>query len=156
MSHCYYDGKSRRGNEIWSDSNGRGWVVDNMYDSIVQYCRKAFGSNYKNMWINPVYFDDKYFRHTEDFFSEVGVELYPKLTNVRNALKEAGLSNCSNTSEAVRAFIHDLAESDIAQNIERGVKPVCVIVTGVRYSDPNKKGEFVEKFTGVRKVRKLV
>lgn len=156
MSHCYYDRVSRGGNEIWSDSNGHGWTVDNVYDSIIQYCRKAFRGNYKNMWVNPVYFDDKYFSHTESFFSEVGVMLYPKLTNVRNALKEAGLSNYSNTSEEVRAFIHNLAESDIAQNIERDVKPVYVIVTGIRYSDPNKKGEFIEKFTGVRKVRKLV
>lgn len=155
MAHYYYNRTTNRGNEEWSNSRGRCWITDNASDAIIQYCRKAFGRKYKDMWIDPLYFDDRYFRYTESFFSEVGVKLYPKLTNVKDALNKAGLSKHNSNSDAVRAFIRSLAEGDIDQNIKTGVKPICIIVTGVRYTDPKRKSEFIEKFTGVKRVQRL-
>ena len=62
MAHYYYNRTTNRGNEEWSNSRGRCWITDNASDAIIQYCRKAFGRKYKDMWIDPLYFDDRSFK----------------------------------------------------------------------------------------------
>lgn len=153
MSYCFYNGVSRRGNQFWGS-----WVlsdVRSIEDNIVKYCRKAFGKNYKDMWIEPVYFDDKYIHYTEEFFSEVGVELYPKITNLSKALKERGVNPPKTKDEWERynAVVWEIVHSDISKNIDNSIKPVCVVVKGVRYSKDD--NEFYEKIKSVKVVNKL-
>lgn len=138
-------------------------------DNIIQYCRKALGNDYRNMWIDPVYFDDKYLRYTDEFFSEVGIRLYPKRTNIRLKLIELGvsapklLSKCKSQAEKekvkaewdkYRSLVWSIIHDDINFAKQHGVKPVNIIVKGVRFSTKNKT--FLEKITLVRKVEKIM
>lgn len=143
MALCFCNGVSRRGNQIWGS-----WVlsdVRSIEDNIVKYCRKAFGDRYRNMWIEPVYFDDKYIRYTDDFFSEVGVELYPKITNLSKALKECGIKppKTKEEWEEYSGIVWEIVHSDINKNIAKGV----------RYSKDD--DEFYEKIKSVSVVDKL-
>lgn len=151
MSRCYYEGVSNRGNQFWGN-----WVVQsNIEDSIVQFCRKAFKDNYKDMWINPVFFDDKYFRFTECFFSEVGVELYPKITNVKKKLSEMGIIEPKTKVdwEEYSAVVWGIIQEDIEKNVRKGVKPICISVRGVRIPKGDGKS-YIEKYSGFKKVTK--
>lgn len=166
MSKCYYNGISNRGNQKW----GR-WImngIDSIEDNIVQYCRKAFNKEYRDMWIDPIYFDDKYFRFTKDFFSEVGVYLYPKITNIRKELKRSGISvpkplrKCKNRAERekvreewneYRSIIWKIIHDDIDKNIQKGIKPINIVITGVRYSTKDEK--FHEEIKSIKEVQNL-
>lgn len=151
MAFCYYVGNSGRGNQQWGC-----WTAGtNVEDGIVQYCRKAFGKRYRDMWVDPLYFDDKYFRYTEEFFSEVGVRLYPKITNLSKELKRRGIEPPKTKDEWIkyRAIVWEIVHKDIAENINKGVKPVNIVVTGVRYSD--NYDNFKERIKSVRKVKSL-
>lgn len=158
MAYCFYIGISNRGHEMWGNDDAF-WTrldcVSTMEDSIVKHCRKAFGNRYKDMWIDVVYFDDKYYRYTEDFFSEVGVMLYPKITNLKKELIRRGIKSPKTKEEWVdyRRVVYEIAHNDISINKERRVKPINIVVNGVRYSDS--KGNFHEKFKSVNKVKKL-
>ncbi len=152
MALCFLEGVSNEGNEIW----GR-WVISNgcsIDDNIVQYCRKAFGKRYKNLWIDPVCFDDKYFRYTKEFFAKVGVELYPKLTNLKAAFRQARISWPKSCEEwyDYRDFVWEIVQHDIDINKRKGVEPKCVMVSGVRFYEDNK---FKEKIISVREVSAL-
>ena len=161
MARCYHKNDYWDGEQVW----GRHYTDYRIEDSIVQYCRKAFGRQYRNLWINPIYFDDKYFNFTHRFFSEVGVELYPKITNLQEEMKRCGmkvpkplyLCKTEEEREEVKmeweeysAFVWEIVHRDIDVNKEKGIKPVSVIVKGVRY--PNYDGDFDEEITDVRKV----
>lgn len=155
MALCYYVGTSRRGSQQWGSDFSTWTATTNVEDEIVQYCRKAFGKRYRDMWIDPLYFDDKYFRYTEKFFSEVGVQLYPKITNLSKELKRRGIEPPKTKDEWIkyRAIVWEIVHKDIAENINKGVKPVDVVVTGIRYSD--NRGNFKESIKSVKKVKRL-
>ena len=152
MALCFYNGQSNRGNEWWGD-----WLIRrnvNVKDNIVKYCRRAFKKQYKGMWINPIYFDDKYFGYSEEFFSEVGIELYPKLTDPLKELNKRGF-NVPKTRDEWRRyknFIWEIVQKDIQKNINKGVKPICVVVNGVHFC---KNGQFYDKIISVQQVDKL-
>lgn len=121
MAYCYYQGESNRGNQIWGS-----WICssENIESNMVRFCRKAFEHRFKNMWIKPIFFEDTYFRYTEEFFKCVGVELYPKLTPIPKHLH-----NGENYEDIVWRISHD----DISKSIADGVVPVMVLINGVRY-----------------------
>lgn len=130
MAICRYERTSSCG-EVWGD-----WTLSTgIEDAIVKFCRRAFKSKYRGMWIVPIYFDDKYIQHTEKFFSEVGVHLYPRRTDIRAALKEHGIpiphtdAGWSEVSE----FVWRVINSDIDACEREGVEPVGVVVSGLRY-----------------------
>lgn len=138
MSICTYGGLSRKGNQLWGK-----WVcTSSVEDDIVQFCRKAFNKRYRNMWIDPLYFDDKYFRWTGKFFREVGVDLYPKITKLPKRRKGQDTLDW-------RALVWETAHNDISTNISSGVNPIRVIVKGVRIPDSNVKDGYREKITDV-------
>lgn len=161
-------------NDTNNFSNGSK-TYTNIEDELVQYCRKAFKGKYQNMWIDPLYFDGKYLRHTTEFFSEVGTALYPKITNLRDELKRRGYHNlpkplhqCKTKEELervreeweeYRSVVWDIIHTDIKKSKEKGVKPVFVVVSGIRYQDrkvkDNKKAKYREKITSVQKVEKI-
>lgn len=117
---CTFDRMTNRHNEVWG-----GWIMQtNVEDSIVQMARFALQGKYKNYWIDPIYFDDKYIRFRDDFFAEVGIALYPKITKA--PAKSKGMS-----SEEYRALIWKTAHNDIALNDRHGVNPKYVIIKGV-------------------------
>ena len=127
----------------------------NMEDNVVQYCRKAFGKRYRNMWIEPVYIDDKYLDYTEDFFSEAGVCLYPKITNLKNELKRRGINppKTKDEWENYRSIVWEIVHKDIETSKRNKVKPVNIVFKGVRYSDKN--GNFHERIKSVDRVKTL-
>lgn len=144
MAICVYKGVSRKGNPIWGE-----WVCNNgIEDSIVQHCRRAFGDKYYNMWIDPVYFDDKYFRWTEQFFGEVGVGLYPKLTKLPSRGEYADDSEW-------RTAVWRIVRDDIHKSIYKGVKPKLMVIKGIRVPDRDIEGSYVEKITGLYRVRRF-
>lgn len=142
MAICYYKRQSSIGEEIW----GR-WVHECLEHMIVSFCRRAFKHKWRNMWIEVVYFDDKYFKHTDEFFSEVGVRLYPKITKIPKRPKHYDTT-------AWRRYIYSVAHGDISKSIERGVAPTSVVVKGVRFTDKSKKGGFGEKITDITLVKR--
>ena len=137
MARCYYGGPCIGAGEHW----GSLVVKTNITDSMVQFCRHAFEGRWKRFWIEPVYFDDLYFKHTDRFFREVGVNLYRQLSD--RPKRQAGLS-----VEKYRELIWQTAINDIAK--QRGeVVPLHVIVQGTRHSDDS------ERIVSVRVVQKL-
>jgi hypothetical protein len=120
-------------------------------------CRKAFGKNYKDMWIDPLYFDDKYFRYTEDFFSEVGVYLYPKITDLRKELARRSYSVPPKHDKVAwneyRHIVWGIIHKDIQENINKGIEPIEVKVKGVRI--PDDYDDYIEKITKVERVKHL-
>lgn len=151
MAYCTYEGTSNRGNPIW----GR-WVITSgvsIEDAIVVFCRKAFRGSYKNWWVAPVAFDDKYFKHTDRFFHEVIVCMYPKLSDVKKEWVRAGHKWPATTFEEkdeLRAFTWEIVHRDIAEQQRRGVEPHCISVKGVRFQ--NDKGRWVEKIKGWERI----
>ena len=73
MAKAYYEYTTDKGSQVW----GR-WICTNVdvRSNIINFCRKALGDRYQNYHIDPIYFDDKYYNDTTEFFSEVGVNLY--------------------------------------------------------------------------------
>ena len=138
MSRCYYHGTSNRGNELWGN-----WVCTgtNIEDAIVQFCRNAFQDSWKQYWIDPLYFDDRYFRHTETFFNEVGVHLYPKLSPMPK--RKSGMSDTE-----YKSLIWNVAHRDIVAQSGK-VEPICIIVRGRRTSDDD------ERIISVKQVNRL-
>lgn len=148
-------------------------VADYVEDCIVQFCRDAFRKKklYKNMWILPIYYDDKYERFTDVFFSEVGIELYPKITDLNKELKRRGITPPKMSKNATRedkikykeewdkyrAIVWDIVHKDIAENRRSKVKPVSVVVKGVRILtekiDSNGHNIVTEKIVGINKVK---
>lgn len=137
---CTYQGKSNKGNDKWGN-----WIFPrmNIHTDVIRFCRRSFKNKYKDYWIGVVYFDDKYIRYTEDFFAEVGVELYPKIHKVVTPLE----------GEDMYAATCRVANEDISISIDKDVVPICIKVTGVRYSDAS--GKFHEVIKSVRRVKSL-
>lgn len=149
--------------------------VDGVEDSIVQFCRDAFRKKklYKNMWILPIYYDNKYEKFTDVFFSEVGIELYPKITDLNKELKRMGIIPPKMPKNATRedkikykeewnnyrAIVWDIVHKDIAENRRSKVKPVRVVVKGVRILtekiDSNGHNIIIEKIVGINKVKQF-
>ena len=144
---CFYQYTSRRGNEVWGNL-----VMSNIniQDNIIKFCRSAFGKRYKNMWIYPVYFDDKYFKYTDKFFSEVGVLLLPKISNVKSEMKRVGIK--SSKDSRADALIYFLAKKDLDENEKRNVKPKAIVVKGLRFADKSKKNKYINKIISVDEV----
>lgn len=137
MSRCYYAGNTGKGNTWYGD-----WVCSaSMPDNLVQFCRKAFGKRWGRFWIDPLYFDDKYMMYTQKFFSEVGCELYPKLTKLPK--REPDMSD-----DEYRAIVWGIVHDDIVAQRDT-VKPICIIIKGVRW--PNGK----QKVVSVKEVPKV-
>lgn len=148
-------------------------VADYVEDCIVQFCRDAFRKKklYKNMWILPIYYDDKYEKFTDTFFSEVGIELYPKITDLNKELKRRGITPPKMPKNATRedkikykeewdkyrAIVWDIVHNDIAKNRGLKVEPVKVVVKGVRILtkeiDSNGDNVVIEKIVGIDKVK---
>ena len=157
MALCFYQGKSNKGYPYWGIWNRSGISIE---DNIIKHCRKAFGKDYKSMWINPIYFDDKYFTHTEKFFSEVGIELYPKTVSISKELKRLGYkfpkpktkAELEEQREEYKSIVWEIIHKDIDKSIRKGIKPINVTITGVRYK--TKKG-IHEKITSISVVKKL-
>lgn len=141
MAHCYFNGISNSGNQKW----GRWILTCNIEDNIVKYCRNAFKNKYRDMWINPVYFDDKYINFTDEFFSEVGVELYPKITNLQKELKSRGFDPQEDWYN-YKSIIWEIVHADIDENIRKGVKPVFLVINGVRYPSED---DFKEQYKSI-------
>ena len=148
-------------------------AVDYVEDCIVQFCRDAFREKklYKNMWILPIYYDNKYEKFTDVFFSEVGIELYPKITDLNKELKKRGIIPPKMPKNATRedkikykeewnnyrAIVWDIVHKDIVENRRSKVKPVRVVVKGVRILtekfDSNGHNIVTEKIVGINKVK---
>lgn len=148
-------------------------VADYVEDCIVQFCRAAFREKklYRNMWILPIYYDNKYEKFTDVFFSEVGIELYPKITDLNKELKRRGIippkmpKNATREDEIkykeernnYRAIVWDIVHKDIVENRRSKVKPVRVVVKGVRIltKEINSIGDnvVIEKIVGINKVK---
>lgn len=130
-----YSGISNRGDTIYS--NGEYDIVSEdseVETNIVHFCRKAFKEKYKSYWIDVVWFDDKYFNFTQSFYSEVQVDLYPKITNLRKAFKKAGIKYPTTKEEweEHNGFVWEIVHKDIQMNIDNLVVPITVRVKGVR------------------------
>lgn len=137
MARCECEGFTNSGRPIWGT-----WITEGIEDDIVKFCRKTFGKKYRNMWIQPVYFDDKYFRYTDEFFAEVGVLLYPKISKLPKKTPE--------NEFYYRTLVWEIVHKDIDTNIKNGVEPISIIIKGVRYSD---NGKYIEKIKSVRRER---
>lgn len=148
MAICVYHGKSNRGLEKW----GRWQGCNHIEQKIVGFCRRAFKGYYRNMWIAPIYFDDKYFRFTKDFYSEVGVELYPRRSDIP---KKGSMGD-----DQYKALLWDIAHKDIWANINKGVESRNVVIRGVRILNTkeewgaNEKG-VIERIKCIKEVKDL-
>ena len=59
-------------------------------DRVVKYCRRIFKGKYNQCWIDTL---EKHHAYcVANFLPEIRVELYPKLTDLRAALKKLGIS----------------------------------------------------------------
>lgn len=137
-------------------------VPSDLDDNVVKFCRLAFEGDYNDMWILPIYYGDKYYRYTDEFFSEVGVLLYPKLTNLAKELKRMGFTPPKKDDKEgwkeYRDVVWRIIHEDIDKNIERGVHPIRVVVKGVRYSVGGygrRTRVFEEEITSVKEVAYL-
>ena len=132
---CYYQGISSTRSQVW-ESAEKTWSCPgiSMECNIVHFCRKAFGDKYKNMWIDPIYFDDKYTSKSDWVFSEVGVALYPKSPNIkpRDAFP-------NEDKAAYRLYLYELSHEDIERNIKLGATPIYVVVKGESFLNENKE-----------------
>lgn len=153
MPMCYYKYRSNRNNPIW----GNHVIQFNIEDAIVKHCRKAFGKLYRNMWILPISFDDTYLNHTEDFFKTVYVELYPRLSNLSKEIENAGFTKPKTKEEwdSYRALVWEIIHGDISENICRGIAPINVIVTGVRFATDKQKNKYRQKILSIKVVDRL-
>lgn len=131
---CYFLHYSNRGNEIWGDEKQYYWVVD-IEHTAVSFCRKVLKNKYRNKWINIIYFDDKYLKYTNSFFSEICISLYPKYSKIpRDAYKWK--------------VIH----GDIERAIRNNVTPITLIIRGVRVQDNKILNKYTEKIIGVTRI----
>ena len=130
MAIAKFKGVTPDGKEVWGN-----WEVEvGMKAKLIDFCRNAFLSKYKNMWIYPVYFDDKYFVDTKSFFKEVGVVLYPRITDLDWYFKDLGCEEGA-TIENMRkhrAEMDRLALKDLKRNDRIGTAPIYVVVKGNR------------------------
>lgn len=138
MAKAVFCGITPDGNEKWGT-----WTVENnIVQNIIDFCRYSFVSKYKDMWIYPIYFDDRYFKDTQEFFKEVGVVLYPRLTNIEEYFKNIGYTGevtirlMREHSEEMRKIAH----ADLKKNEKLGTKPIYVVI----------KGKRTKRFWGVR------
>ena len=106
---------------------------------VVSYCRKVFGKEYANMWIDVIKADDTYFDNVWNFFKHVEVKLYLKIHPTPK------LKDYHGDIGAWRHAIWCVAHEDITENKRRKVKPIQVIVEGKRYSKPD--GKFYQRYT---------
>ena len=160
MARCEFRGHSNRGRQQWGNEDYTWSAYSNIDDNIVQFCRKAMKQknvSQDSMWIDPVYFDDKYFRWTEHFFSEVGIALYPKITNLREHFKKHNIKWPKNKQdwEKHRTLVWEIVHNDIDTNINKGVKPIYMIITAVRIPDKHNKGNYIEKIISIKKAKHL-
>lgn len=97
-------------------------MLDNIEDAVVQFCRTAFKGKYRNLWIDVVRYDKRYLSFVDDFFPEVIVDLYPKLTNVTKELQRRGIEKPKNRLEweKYKSFVWEIVHGDILKNQAKG------------------------------------
>jgi hypothetical protein len=145
---CYYQGTSNRGNEKWGNEY-KYWTTSGVEDAIVQMCRRVFNGKYKAYWIDPIYFDDKYFRYTEQSFAEVGIELYPRYTDLQKELRRRGIDTKNIDKNRHSEIVWEIVHEDIRKAKNNGVKPVRIVVHTIR------KPEFKEDYEILKSIREL-
>lgn len=157
MAIAKFKGVTPDGKEVWGD-----WEVEvGMKAKLIDFCRNAFLSKYKNMWIYPVYFDDKYFGDTKSFFKEVGVVLYPRITDLNKYFKDIGCEEGA-TIANMRKYRNEmdrLALKDLKHNGKLGTAPIYVVIKGKRVKRifncvvENEYSETIEVIKEVKKFR---
>lgn len=118
--------------------------INGVEDAIVNFCRRAFKNKYGDMWILPIYYDNKYINLTHSTFAEVGVELYPKVSNLYNKLgtlaikkKDEEVMNKASVRGRWAAYkeeIHNIIHNDIIECRLQGIKPINAVVNGIVYT----------------------
>ena len=152
MAYCTFMGRCVDGSDVWGD-----WMCsDKMSDELVKFCKDALGDKYRDMWVYPVYFDDAYIQYTEQFFSEVGVILYPRRTSFKEYFETHNITMPTSDEEwaEYRAIAYNIVYSDLFENELEGVSPIYIIIRGERIK---KKGEHeaIEKIRSVERVKEL-
>ena len=161
MSRFFFTERRCSGNIVANNGKYYGIRQINL-DNFVKFCRKAFGNRYRDMWIVPVYFDNRYLSHTDEFFPEVGVYLVPRTRSLAQALKANGITPpCKNAPsqawEAYRGAVWEVIWSDIEDYCfsHPGHKLDKVVITAKRTPSRQNPHEYVEKILNVGQVDKF-
>ena len=118
--------------------------INGVEDAVVNFCRRAFKNKYRDMWILPIYYDNKYINLTHSAFAEVGVELYSKVSNLYKKLdtlaikkKDEEVMNKSSIRGRWADYkeeIHNIIHNDIIECRIQGIKPINAVVNGIVYT----------------------
>ena len=98
MARCFKNGTDEEGRQLWGPHS---FGKDGIERLLLESSDRAIGTQFRDHWIVPIYFDDEWYERLRAY-KEVGVHLYPRLT--------------------------DSYANDVAHHLEVGTTPVCAII----------------------------